>query len=225
MAASSLVVLGKLMKPHGIKGAIRVEYYAESPELLEKPLMLRAGRFAPRPVRIREWSLWKDQLILTIEGVNDRTQAEQMRGQELLIDASHLPEAEDDEPYLRDLLGLTVKLENGEVVGEVEDIDFPAGQEMWVIRAPESAGGCEILLPAVPEFVLDIDLDAEVVTIAPPEGLLELYLGSVQLTPDDGADDAADAALEAQEQGAQPSGKAAPSGKSGRKRSSRKPKA
>ena len=199
MAASSLVVLGKLMKPHGIKGAIRVEYYAESPELLEKPLMLRAGRFAPRPVRIREWSLWKDQLILTIEGVNDRTQAEQMRGQELLIDASHLPEAEDDEPYLRDLLGLTVKLEDGEVIGELEDIDFPAGQEMWVIRAPESEGGYEILLPAVPEFVLDIDLDAEVVTIAPPEGLLDLYRGSAAEAPDDGADDAADAELEAQE--------------------------
>jgi len=176
-----------------------VEYYAESPELLEKPLMLRAGRFAPRPVRIREWSLWKDQLILTIEGVNDRTQAEQMRGQELLIDASHLPEAEEDEPYLRDLLGLAVKLESGEVIGELEDIDFPAGQEMWVIRAPESEGGYEILLPAVPEFVLDIDLDAEVVTIAPPEGLLELYRGDAGEAPDDGADDAADAELEAQE--------------------------
>ena len=204
MAASSLVVLGRLMKPHGIKGAIRVEYYAESPELLEKPLMLRAGRFAPRPVRIREWSLWKDQLILTIEGVNDRTQAEQMRGQELLIDASHLPEAEGNEPYLRDLLGLTVKLENGEVVGELEDIDFPAGQEMWVIRAPESEGGYEVLLPAVPEFVLDIDLDAEVVTIAPPEGLLELYRGDTGDIPDDGADDAADAELEEQEKQKKP---------------------
>ncbi|WP_458400826.1 ribosome maturation factor RimM [Mailhella sp.] len=220
MAASSLVVLGRLMKPHGIKGAIRVEYYAESPELLEKPLMLRAGRFAPRPVRIREWSLWKDQLILTIEGVNDRTQAEQMRGQELLIDASFLPEADEDEPYLRDLLGLTVKLENGETVGELEDIDFPAGQEMWVIRAPESKGGYEILLPAVPEFVLDIDLDAEIVTIAPPEGLLELYAGNAVEIPDDGADDAADAELEVQEKGLAE----APS-KSGKKRPARKNKA
>ena len=220
MAASSLVVLGRLMKPHGIKGAIRVEYYAESPELLEKPLMLRAGRFAPRPVRIREWSLWKDQLILTIEGVNDRTQAEQMRGQELLIDASFLPEADEDEPYLRDLLGLTVKLENGETVGELEDIDFPAGQEMWVIRAPESKGGYEILLPAVPEFVLDINLNAEIVTIAPPEGLLELYAGNAVEIPDDGADDAADAELEVQEKGLAE----APS-KSGKKRPARKNKA
>ena len=222
MAASSLVVLGRLMKPHGIKGAIRVEYYAESPELLEKPLMLRAGRFAPRPVRIKEWSLWKDQLILTIDGIEDRTQAEQMRGQELLIDASFLPEADDDEPYLRDLLGLTVKLENGKVVGELEDIDFPAGQEMWVIRAPEADGGYEILLPAVPEFVLDIDLSAEVVTIAPPEGLLELYSGGALETPDDGTDDAADAELEAQVKPR--ASKPATSGKSGRK-PARKPKA
>lgn len=217
MPASSLVVLGRLMKPHGIKGAIRVEYYAESPDLLEKPLMLRAGRFAPRPVRIREWSLWKDQLILTIEGINDRTQAEQMRGQELLIDASFLPEAEDDEPYLRDLIGLSVYLENGDFIGELEDVDFPAGQEMWVIRAPESAGGAEILLPAVPEFVLDIDLTAEKVVIAPPEGLLDLYLGDAQIAPDDGEDDAQDAEAEAQ-------AKPAPA-KSGKPRPARRHKA
>ena len=191
MPASSLVVLGRLAKPHGVKGEIRVDYYADSADLLEKPLMLRAGRFAPRPVRIREWHLWKDQLILSIEGCNDRSAAEQLRGQELLIDASFLPEADEDEPYLRDLIGLTVRLKDGSVVGELEDIDFPAGQEMWSIRAPESEGGAEILFPAVPEFVLDIDLSAQTATIDPPEGLLELYReGSSSETPDDGQDEA-----------------------------------
>lgn len=189
MPASSLVVLGRLTKPHGVKGDIRVEYYADSAELLEKPLMLRAGRFAPRPVRIRDWQLWKDQLILSIEGCNDRSAAEQLRGQELLIDASFLPEAEEDEPYLRDLIGLSVRLEDGTVVGELEDIDFPAGQEMWSIRAPEAEGGHEILFPAVPEFVLDIDLSAGTATIAPPEGLLDLYRSGGSEVPDDGQDE------------------------------------
>ena len=190
MPASSLVVLGRLTKPHGVKGEIRVDYYADSADLLEKPLMLRAGRFAPRPVRIREWHLWKDQLILSLEGCNDRSAAEQLRGQELLIDASFLPETEEDEPYLRDLIGLSVRLEDGTVVGELEDVDFPAGQEMWVIRAPESEGGYEILFPAVPEFVLDIDLTAEIATIAPPEGLLDLYReGAAANIPDDGKDE------------------------------------
>lgn len=190
MPASSLVVLGRLAKPHGVKGDIRVDYYADSADLLDKPLMLRAGRFAPRPIRVRDWHLWKDQLILGIEGCNDRSAAEQLRGQELLIDASFLPEPEEDEPYLRDLIGLSVRLEDGTIVGELEDVDFPAGQEMWVIRAPEESGGYEILFPAVPEFVRDIDLSAGMATIAPPEGLLDLYRdGAASLAPDDGQDE------------------------------------
>ena len=190
MPASSLVVLGRLAKPHGVKGDIRVDYYADSAELLDKPLMLRAGRFAPRPVRIREWHLWKDQLILSIEGCNDRSAAERLRGQELLIDASFLPEAEEDEPYLRDLIGLSVRLEDGTPVGELEDVDFPACQEMWSIRAPEKDGGYEILFPAVPEFVRDIDLSAGTAVIAPPEGLLELYRdGASSDSPDDGLEE------------------------------------
>ena len=190
MPASSLVVLGRLAKPHGVKGDIRVDYYADSADLLDKPLMLRAGRFAPRPVRIREWHLWKDQLILSIEGCNDRSAAERLRGQELLIDASFLPEAEEDEPYLRDLIGLSVRLEDGTPVGELEDVDFPAGQEMWSIRAPEEDGGYEILFPAVPEFVRDIDLSARTAVIAPPEGLLDLYRdGASSDSPDDGLEE------------------------------------
>ena len=189
MPASSLVVLGRLAKPHGVKGDIRVDYYADSADLLDKPLMLRAGRFAPRPIRVRDWHLWKDQLILGIEGCNDRSAAEQLRGQELLIDASFLPEADEDEPYLRDLIGLSVCLEDGTLVGELESVDFPAGQEMWSIRAPENEGGYEILFPAVPEFVLDIDLSAETVTIAPPEGLLDLYREGAASIPDDGDED------------------------------------
>ena len=189
MPASSLVVLGRLAKPHGVKGDIRVDYYADSADLLDKPLMLRAGRFAPRPIRVRDWHLWKDQLILGIEGCNDRSAAEQLRGQELLIDASFLPEADEDEPYLRDLVGLSVRLEDGTLVGELESVDFPAGQEMWSTRAPENEGGYEILFPAVPEFVLDIDLSAETVTIAPPEGLLDLYREGAASIPDDGDED------------------------------------
>ena len=128
--------------------------------------------------------------ILGIEGCNDRSAAEQLRGQELLIDASFLPEPEEDEPYLRDLIGLSVRLEDGTTVGELEDVDFPAGQEMWVIRAPEESGGYEILFPAVPEFVRDIDLSAGTATIAPPEGLLDLYRdGAASLAPDDGQDE------------------------------------
>lgn len=175
MPDTSLVVLGRIIKPHGIKGELRVDYYAESTDLLEKPLMLRAGRFSLRPVHICSRRFWKDQLILSIEGCSDRSMAEQLRGQELIIDASFLPAPEDDEPYLCEIVGLSVYLEDGSLVGILEDASYPAGQEMWTIRAPQESGGYEILFPAVPEFVRNIDLKAKAITIAPPEGLLELY--------------------------------------------------
>ncbi len=184
---SPFVVLGRLVKPHGVKGDIRVDYYAESPELLKKPLMLRAGRLTPRPVCVQAWKLWRDQLILKIEGCDDRSRAEELRGQELLIDASFLPETEEDEPYLRDLTGLSVQLEDGSALGRLENISFPAGQEIWHIRTPD--GKHEILFPAVPDFVRAINLSFGIAIIAPPAGLVELYCGDAEEKFSDNGED------------------------------------
>ena len=172
---SDLVTIGRVLKPHGIGGDLLVEYYAESPALLEKPLLMRAGRFAPRPVRLREWHLWRDQLIISLEGCSGRSQAEHLRGQEILIEAAWLPPSEDDAPYLRDLVGLEVRLPSGEAAGVLEDVLELSGQEVWSIRAPAEQGGYEILFPAMPQFVKGIHMSAGFVTIDPPEGLLELY--------------------------------------------------
>ncbi|MCH5278032.1 MAG: 16S rRNA processing protein RimM [Desulfovibrionaceae bacterium] len=174
MSAQQPVLLGRLARPHSIRGEIRVDYYADSPLLLDKPLLLRAGEGAARPVRVASWRTWRDQLIIRLEGVTDRGAAEMLRGQELLIDAAHLPETDPDEPYLHDILGLPVLLTaTGESVGVLDNVLFPAGQEVWSIR---NAEGHEILFPAVPEFVDRIDIEAGQILITPPEGLFDLYL-------------------------------------------------
>lgn len=174
MSAEHSVILGRLTRPHSIRGEIRVDYYADSPLLLEKPLFLRAGEGAVRPVTVASWRTWRDQIIIRLEGVADRSAAEMLRGQELLIDAAHLPEADPDEPYLHELFGLSVVLTaTGESVGVLEDVLFPAGQELWSIK---SAGGHEILFPAVPEFVDRIDIEAGRILITPPQGLFDLYV-------------------------------------------------
>ena len=142
---ADLVEIGTLARPHGIRGEIRVNYYADSLELLI--------RFVEAP---------------------DRTAAEFLRGQTLLIPESALPELDEDEVYLHDMLGLSVVLDaTGQKLGVLDHVLFHGEQEIWAILTPE---GKEILLPAVPEFVADIDLDTEVIRITPPEGLLELYM-------------------------------------------------
>ena len=70
---------------------------------------------------------------------------------------------------------MEVRLPSGQPVGILEDILDLAGQEIWSIRAPEADGGYEILFPAVPDFVQDMDVDEGVAVIDPPEGLLDLY--------------------------------------------------
>lgn len=104
----------------------------------------------------------------------DRTAAEFLRGQTLLIPESALPELDEDEVYLHDMLGLSVVLDaTGQKLGVLDHVLFHGEQELWSILTPE---GKDILLPAVPEFVADIDLDTEIIRITPPEGLLELYM-------------------------------------------------
>ena len=94
----------------------------------------------------------------------------------VLVREEDLPELSEGEHYLYEMMGCRVVLEDGTEVGVLEQFFESAKQEVWVIINEQKQ---EILLPAVPEFILDIDLDTETITIAPPEGLLDIYL-----TPD-----------------------------------------
>ena len=116
----------------------------------------------------------KGRPLVIFEGVNDRTAAELLRGHVMLVPEDTLPELDEDEVYLHDMLGLSVVLDaTGQKLGVLDHVLFHGEQELWSILTPE---GKEILLPAVPEFVADIDLDTEIIRITPPEGLLELYM-------------------------------------------------
>ena len=168
-------VIGKLARPHGIRGEIRVNYYADSLELLRGDVVyLQAGNKPPRKMEIDTVRMHQGTPLIRFVEAPDRTAAEFLRGQTLLIPESALPELDEDEVYLHDMLGLSVVLDaTGQKLGVLDHVLFHGEQELWSILTPE---GKEILLPAVPEFVADIDLDTEIIRITPPEGLLELYM-------------------------------------------------
>ena len=172
---ADLVEIGTLARPHGIRGEIRVNYYADSLELLRGDVVyLQAGNKPPRKMEIDTVRMHQGTPLIRFVEAPDRTAAEFLRGQTLLIPESALPELDEDEVYLHDMLGLSVVLDaTGQKLGVLDHVLFHGEQEFWSILMPE---GKEILLPAVPEFVADIDLDTEIIRITPPEGLLELYM-------------------------------------------------
>lgn len=170
-----LIAVGVLSRPHGIKGEIRVIYYTDSILCLLGEAFLQEGKSLPKKVEILSSRVHQGLVLVRFKDFPDRNAVETLHGQLLLISRNRLPELEDEETYLDDLLGFTVVLAStGEMIGSLEYVSFPGGQELWSIITPE---GKEIFLPATPEFVSEIDVKTHLIKITPPEGLLELYQG------------------------------------------------
>lgn len=182
MAATKYIHVGDVVRPHGIRGELGIESYADSPSAFASGGRLRLAP-ADHPERGRDYAVravreHKGRLLVVLEGVPDRTAAEALRGLGVWVRAADLPDPEPDALFLYELLGLRVRLAGAAAtepdLGVIEDVLDAGGSELWRIR---DAKGREILFPAVDALVPEIDLDAGYVVIDPPPGLLELYQG------------------------------------------------
>lgn len=169
------VPVGGVVKPHGIRGEFCIKSYADSPSLFSRvaALFLQKDTGRPQPFTVRSWREHKGLILVKLNGVDDRNRAEELRGRTVLVHEDDLPDLEEGEHYLYQMMGCRVVLEDGTAVGVLENFFETAEQDTWVIVTDD---GKEVLLPAVPEFVLDVDLDEELIVIDPPEGLLDIYL-------------------------------------------------
>lgn len=150
--------------------------YADSPSLFSglAEIYLSRGKGRAKKYAVRAARPHKNFVLLTLAGVEDRDRADALRGAEVSIPEEMLPEPGDNELYLREIIGIQVRLPDGRVLGEVRSVDRRGDSEVWSVRTP---GGEEILLPAADEFITGLDLDLGLVTMDPPPGLLEIYLG------------------------------------------------
>ncbi len=173
--ATKHIHMGTITRPHGIRGELCVDWYADSPRALRAEFFLQAGDEPLRAVEGAKVRMHKGRPLLTLPHVQDRNAAELLRGVRIYIDRDSLPELSDDEAYLHDILGLTIVDSNSNAeLGILENVEFPTESQMlWSIRA---ATGQEILLPAVEEFIDNFDTDEGIVFVSPPEGLIELYM-------------------------------------------------
>lgn len=171
--AEPFIHMGTLARPHGIRGEICIDWFADFSLVRDAPIWLQAGKQPPRPVHILSCRFHKGRPIILLEGILDRNAAEGLRGQKLLMARKDLPPLADDEVYVEDLLGCMVTLPDGLPLGRLAHIEYPAGQEIWAI---DTEDGKEILFPAQPCFITGFDLESRTLQIDPPEGLLDIYL-------------------------------------------------
>lgn len=172
------LVVGRVVKAHGVRGELVVEVRTDSPEQRFAPgarLLGRVGKGADatdREVVVDAARNHSGRLLVRLGGVSDRDGADALRGMLLLVDSQALSEPEDpDEFHDHQLVGLRVLDTDGAELGVVSDVVHTSAGELLTIRL---AGGSDALVPFVAQFVPEVDLAAGTCVIDPPMGLLEL---------------------------------------------------
>ena len=174
--APDTVVVGRIGRPHGVRGEVTVEVRTDDPDLRFAPgavLLTDPADRGPLTVAGARWH--RDILLLRVDTtagpVESREAAEELRNTELLVRVADLPELDDpDAFYDHQLVGLTARLTDDTVLGEVAAVRHE-GADLLVVRR---ADGGEALIPFVAAIVPTVDLDGGFVVVDPPEGLLEL---------------------------------------------------
>ena len=167
--------VGRLLKAHGLKGAIKLELYTDDPALRFVPgsvYTLQVPDESPwvgKTVTLKELKWYNDQAVVFLEGIDDRDAAESLVKAILWVDeAQDSRPVEEDAWYDYQLIGLTVR-RNGHAVGTIARVDHFPAQDLLII----DTGDAEVLVPFVKAIVTRVDIEAGTMDIDPPIGLFE----------------------------------------------------
>lgn len=158
--------VGKVTSTHGVMGEVRVQPWADSPEFLchFKTLYVDKTHW---PIQVERARVHKNMVILKFEGVTDVPSALSMRNAVLYIDRNdaHLPAGSF---FLADLMGLEVRdAQSGQVLGKIADILTLPANNVYVVRGGER----EIMIPAVPQFIAEVNVEGGYLSVNMMEGL------------------------------------------------------
>ena len=162
------IKIGKIVNTVGLKGEVKVYNYSDSIEIYET---IESIYVEDRLTVIENVRAQKNMVILKLEGADDRNAAEALRGKELYITEDDLPELPEGQYYMRDLIGMSVTEEDGNLLGHVTDVLQNTAQDIFEV---ESENGKKLLIPKVDQFVLDIDAEKREITVRLIEGMLDL---------------------------------------------------
>jgi 16S rRNA processing protein RimM len=135
------------------------------------------GRGPERRYDVEEYQAYADKVVLKLRGVESAAEAAALVGMDILIPCNGLVDLPEGSYYIFELVGLRIRTLEGRAIGRVRDIMLTGGTHLLAIDPAPGVGESreEILLPAARSICREIDLASGVITIDPPEGLLELY--------------------------------------------------
>ncbi|WP_165003389.1 MULTISPECIES: ribosome maturation factor RimM [unclassified Enterococcus] len=165
--------VGKIVNTQGIKGEVRVISTTDFPEERYKKgtvlTLFQEGK-APVELTVRSHRKHKNFDLLSFEGHPSINDVEKYRDGILKVSKDESVELEENEFYYHEIIGLKVIEEDGSELGKVKEILSPGANDVWVVQRPKKE---DVLLPYIASVVKEVDLDAGIVHVEIPEGLID----------------------------------------------------
>jgi len=167
------LLLGEILRPHGIKGELRMRVLTDYPERIRQLDSVYLGK-DPQSEKadvypLRSMRMHKGYALLTFKDITDRDQADLLRGLKVMVSLDDAIPLDDDEVYLYQLFGMTVQTEDGQLLGEITDVLETGANDVYVVQG-ELHG--EVLIPVTDETIIETNTDTNIVTVSLPDGLL-----------------------------------------------------
>ena len=169
--------VGRLVKAHGLKGALKLELYTDNPERRFVPgaaFTLQVPEASPwhgKEIVVREYRVMNGNPVVFFEDVDDRNAAESLVRAILWMDQDE-DETEDNAWFDHQLVGLDV-VRDETVVGRVVRVEHLPAQDLLIVKPSSTGGTDEVMVPFVEAIVPTVDVAAGRVIVTPPAGLFE----------------------------------------------------
>ncbi len=166
-AEPRFLVIGKIVAPWGVKGEVKVAIETDFPERFNRLKRVYLGEKAVSCV-LEKARLHKGHALLKLGGCDDRNAAEKLRGQLVQIPIEEAMPLGEDEYYVYQIVGLDVWTTEGEHLGRVSEVLFTGANDVYVVQGERG----EVLIPAIEDVVLEVDLAGGRLIVELLEGLI-----------------------------------------------------
>ena len=162
--------VGVISSTHGVRGEVKVFPTTDDVTRFRqlKKVYLDTGR-EMLPLEIQNVKFFKQFAILKFKGIDNINDIEKYRGKSLMIDREDAVDLDEDEYFIADMIGMKVCTEDGSEFGTLKDVMETGANDVYIIDSLEHG---EVLIPAIRECILDVDMDGERMTIHLMEGLV-----------------------------------------------------
>jgi 16S rRNA processing protein RimM len=162
---SVFLVVGKLRRPHGVKGEIIMDVETDFPERLRRGKTIYVGE-EHLPLKIQTIRPQNRAMLLSFAEYNDCDQVGMLRNFMVYVKAADLPALPAGEYYYHQLMNLKVVDEQGQALGVLTDILETGANDVYVVTSPE---GGELLFPAIEDVLLGVDLEKQEIRVRPQD--------------------------------------------------------